>query len=122
MRRKMLSMSQQKLGSALGLSFQQIQKYEKGANRISVGRLQQIARILQVPIAFFYEGALNQVGASPHAEGTAFPEYMSEFMTTTDGLVLSEAFVRIESAKLRKSIIALVQQIADEQKKPASRR
>src|SRR5881394_2064805 len=59
MRRRMLAMSQGKLGDALGLTFQQVQKYEKGTNRIGAGRLQEISHILQVPIAFFYEDALD---------------------------------------------------------------
>ena len=57
MRRMMLSMSQEKLGDALGLTFQQVQKYEKGSNRIGASRLQQISLILQVPVSFFFEGA-----------------------------------------------------------------
>src|SRR5262249_5307405 len=64
MRRKMLAMSQQKLGAALGLTFQQVQKYERGANRIGASRLQQISQILQVPVAFFFEGAPNAL--APH--------------------------------------------------------
>ena len=62
MRRMMLSMSQEKLGDALGLTFQQVQKYEKGANRIGASRLQQISHILQVPVSFFFEGAPNAPG------------------------------------------------------------
>ena len=62
MRRMMLSMSQEKLGDALGLTFQQVQKYEKGTNRIGASRLQQISHILQVPVAFFFEGAPNLPG------------------------------------------------------------
>jgi transcriptional regulator with XRE-family HTH domain len=64
MRRKMLAMSQEELGAALGLSFQQVQKYESGTNRIGAGRLQQISHILQVPVAFFFEGAPN--ASAPH--------------------------------------------------------
>src|ERR1700678_1752014 len=67
MRRMMLGMSQEKLGDALGLTFQQVQKYEKGTNRIGASRLQQISHILQVPVAFFFEGA-------PHLAGTPGPE------------------------------------------------
>jgi transcriptional regulator with XRE-family HTH domain len=59
MRRMMLGMSQEKLGGALGLTFQQVQKYEKGTNRIGASRLQQISHILQVPVEFFFEGALS---------------------------------------------------------------
>jgi transcriptional regulator with XRE-family HTH domain len=112
MRRMMLSMSQEKLGDALDLTFQQIQKYEKGANRIGASRLQQIAQILQVPISFFFEG-------SPHAPGHAggmseapSPSYVSDFLATSDGLSLTKAFMRIKSSKLRRRIVDLVEQIA----------
>jgi transcriptional regulator with XRE-family HTH domain len=115
MRRKMLSLSQTKLATGLGLTFQQVQKYEKGANRIGASRLQQIARILQVPVGFFFEGAPNQQGAYPTAGRAAIPEYVAEFMSTTDGLVLSKAFSRIKSAKLRRVVVTLVEQIAEEQ-------
>src|ERR1700751_4114459 len=68
MRRMMLAMSQEKLGDALGLTFQQVQKYEKGTNRIGASRLQQISHILQVPVAFFFEGAPHVVGMPSLAE------------------------------------------------------
>jgi transcriptional regulator with XRE-family HTH domain len=115
MRRKMLSLSQTKLGAGLGLTFQQVQKYEKGTNRIGASRLQQIASILQVPVGFFFEGAPNQQGAYPTAGRAAFPEYVAEFMATTDGLALSMAFNRITSAKLRRAIVTLIERIAEEQ-------
>ena len=113
MRRMMLSMSQEKLGDALGLTFQQVQKYEKGANRIGASRLQQISHILQVPVSFFFEGA-----PSPPAQtATGFseapsPAYVSDFLATSDGLALTKAFVRIKDAKLRRRIVDLVEQIA----------
>src|ERR1700749_4595042 len=71
MRRMMLGMSQEKLGDSLGLTFQQVQKYEKGTNRIGASRLQQISQILQVPVSFFFEGA-------PHLPGHGAPIGMSE--------------------------------------------
>jgi transcriptional regulator with XRE-family HTH domain len=71
MRRMMLAMSQEKLGDALGLTFQQVQKYEKGINRISASRLQQISHILQVPVEFFFEEALNLPGTAPKETGKA---------------------------------------------------
>ena len=113
MRRKMLGMSQAKLGAALGLTFQQVQKYEKGANRIGASRLQQISRILQVPVSFFFEGAPGDGGA--HGDGFAeapSPAYVSDFLATSDGLALTKAFVRIKNAKLRRRIVDLVEQIA----------
>jgi len=113
MRRMMLSMSQEKLGDALGLTFQQVQKYEKGTNRIGASRLQQIAHILQVPVSFFFEGAPS-VGAH-HSSGVGeapSPAHVSDFLATSDGLTLTKAFMRIRSSKLRRRIVDLVEQIA----------
>jgi transcriptional regulator with XRE-family HTH domain len=115
MRRMMLGMSQEKLGDALGLTFQQVQKYEKGANRIGASRLQQISQILQVSVSFFFEGAPSQ--RSERAEGfgeAPSPAYVSDFLATSDGLALTKAFVRIKDAKLRRRIVDLVEQIAGE--------
>ena len=113
MRRKMLSMSQQKLGDAIGLTFQQVQKYEKGTNRIGASRLQQIARVLSVPVPFFFEGAPHPPGM-PHGNGPApSPSYVTEFLATTDGLALSKAFSRIKNASLKRSIVRLVEELAD---------
>jgi transcriptional regulator with XRE-family HTH domain len=113
MRRMMLSMSQEKLGNSLGLTFQQVQKYEKGTNRIGASRLQQISHILQVPVAFFFEGAPT-VGTS-RSEGLGeapSPAYVSDFLATSDGLALTKAFMRISDSKLRRRIVDLVEQIA----------
>src|SRR6202050_1062699 len=119
MRRMMLSMSQEKLGDALGLTFQQVQKYEKGTNRIGASRLQQISQILQVPVSFFFDGA-------PHVPGTGrsegmgeapSPAYVSDFLATSDGLALTKAFMRISDAKLRRRIVDLVEQIAGRDKR-----
>jgi transcriptional regulator with XRE-family HTH domain len=86
MRPMMLGMSQEKLGDALGLTFQQIQKYEKGANRIGASRLQAISRILQAPISFFFEGAPEIAGQLDEMTEAPSPSYMSEFMASRDGL------------------------------------
>ena len=117
MRRMMLGMSQEKLGDALDLTFQQVQKYEKGTNRIGASRLQQISNILQVPVAFFFEGA---PGASGRADGLGeapSPAYVSDFLATSDGLSLTKAFMRIEDSKLRRRIVDLVEQIATREKR-----
>jgi transcriptional regulator with XRE-family HTH domain len=114
MRRMMLSMSQEKLGNSLGLTFQQVQKYEKGTNRIGASRLQQISHILQVPVAFFFEGAPT-VGGSRGGDGLGeapSPAYVSDFLATSDGLALTKAFTRISDSKLRRRIVDLVEQIA----------
>ncbi len=114
MRRMMLGMSQEKLGNALGLTFQQVQKYEKGTNRIGASRLQQIAHILQVPVAFFFEGApAVTIGTRSEGMGEApSPAYVSDFLATSDGLALTKAFTRISDSKLRRRIVDLVEQIA----------
>ena len=109
MRRMMLSMSQEKLGNALGLTFQQVQKYEKGTNRVSSSRLQQISQILQVPVSFFFEG-LPTAGSNTHSAPS--PEYVNDFLATSDGLNLTAAFVRIKSSKTRRRIVDLVEEIA----------
>jgi len=111
MRRLMLAMSQEKLGDALGLTFQQVQKYEKGANRIGASRLQQISHILQVPVAFFFEGAPN--AAAPHGpHGSALSTaQIDDFISDADGLRLIGAFMRIDNAALRRRIVMLVQEI-----------
>jgi transcriptional regulator with XRE-family HTH domain len=113
MRRMMLSMSQEKLGGALGLTFQQVQKYEKGTNRIGASRLQQISLILQVPVSFFFEGAPT---LHPHQDGmpdAPSPSYVSDFLATSDGLALTKAFMRIKEPRLRRRIVDLVEEIAE---------
>jgi transcriptional regulator with XRE-family HTH domain len=111
MRRLMLAMSQEKLSFALGLTFQQVQKYEKGMNRIGASRLQQISHILQVPVAFFFEGAPNAL--APQGSGSALSmAEIDDFISDSEGLRLITAFMRIDSAALRRRIVMLVQEIA----------
>jgi len=109
MRRLMISMSQEKLADALGLTFQQVQKYEKGANRIGASRLQEISGILQVPVAFFFEDM-------PHSSssGQTLPSNVNEFLATSDGLALVKAFQQIKNPGLRRRIVNLVQELADQ--------
>lgn len=119
MRRLMLEMSQEKLAGQLGLTFQQVQKYEKGTNRIGASRLQQIAAILQVPVAFFFEGAPDPAARSaampaapgPEAAGDLAPESIYGFLATPEGLSLARSFIRIRDSKVRHRIVALVEEI-----------
>jgi transcriptional regulator with XRE-family HTH domain len=120
MRRMMVGMSQGKLGEALSVTFQQIQKYEKGANRIGASRLQQLARVLEVPPAFFFEGApaagpvaSSEGGAMALAEPSA-SSYVVDFLSTSEGLQLNRAFAMIRDPKVRKKIIDLVVSLAEE--------
>ena len=114
MRRMMLGMSQEKLGDGLDLTFQQVQKYEKGTNRIGASRLQQISNILQVPVSFFFEGAPNMPGHSGMGEAVS-PAYVSDFLATSDGLSLTKSFIKIKNPKLRRRIVELVEQMAEGQ-------
>ncbi|MGE3247741.1 MAG: helix-turn-helix domain-containing protein [Beijerinckiaceae bacterium] len=109
MRRVLLGMSQEKLGEALGLTFQQVQKYEKGTNRIGASRLQEISKTLQVPPSFFFDGLPS--GEIPRDagfadEGTA--RFVTDFVATAEGLQLNKAFAQIKDAKVRRRIIDLV--------------
>jgi transcriptional regulator with XRE-family HTH domain len=113
MRRIMLGMSQEKLGEALGLTFQQIQKYEKGTNRVGASRLQQISEVLQVPVSFLFDGGPSGIVLSESSAESASPAYIADFLATSEGLALTRAFTRIADSKLRRSIVDLVEQIAD---------
>jgi transcriptional regulator with XRE-family HTH domain len=112
MRRLILGMSQSKLADGLGLTFQQVQKYEKGTNRMGASRLQHISHLLQVPVPFFFEDAPHLPG-QPKGNGAApSPAYVSEFLATSDGLALIKAFMRITEPSLRRRIVELVEQLA----------
>jgi len=111
MRRRMLSMSQKKLGDGLGITFQQVQKYEKGTNRISASRLQALSHILQVSVPFFFEGAPQMAGHVKKGATFPSPAYVSDFVASSDGLKLVRAFTQISDAKLRHSLVRLVEQI-----------
>jgi len=107
MRRLMLGMSQEKLAHGLGVSFQQVQKYEKGTNRISASRLQRIADILQVAVSFFFE----ELAATGMKQAPA-PSYVSDFLASSEGLALTKAFMTIRDSRVRRSIVDLVEATA----------
>jgi transcriptional regulator with XRE-family HTH domain len=114
MQRLLIGMTQQKLGDAIGLTFQQVQKYEKGANRVGASRLQQISSALGVAPAFFFEGVPAAAGGQPAYEANPMPHYVSDFLSTADGVALIKSFIRISSPKLRRAIVAFVEQIGPE--------
>lgn len=114
MRRMLAGVSQEKLGDALGLTFQQVQKYEKGSNRISASRLQQIAKMLDVPVSFFFDGAPTGDMPMGGFSDAASSAYVSDFMSSSEGVQLTKAFVRIKSPKVRRRIIELVESLAEE--------
>jgi transcriptional regulator with XRE-family HTH domain len=107
-------LSQTELGNLIKVTFQQVQKYEKGTNRIGASRLQQISHILQVPVAFFFEGAPNLHGTGEGLKEAPSPAYVSDFLATSEGLSLTKAFMKIKEPKLRRRIVDLVEEIAGE--------
>ncbi|MEL6374842.1 MAG: helix-turn-helix transcriptional regulator [Pseudomonadota bacterium] len=126
LQRMLLGMSQEKLGEKLGLTFQQIQKYEKGINRIGASRLFDLSRVLGVSVQFFYEKAPGDAG---HVEQPTHPtpgmaeegreSYIVEFLSGREGLELNKAFVRIKDPKVRRSIVDLVRSVANDETSPS---
>jgi transcriptional regulator with XRE-family HTH domain len=103
MRRKILGVSQERLAEALGLTFQQVQKYERGANRVSASKLYEIARTLQSSVAYFFEGLGDPSGQQGLAE--AGETYVHDFLMTQEGLELASLFPRITKPKVRRRIL-----------------
>lgn len=109
----LIGMSQERLGELLGLTFQQVQKYEKGVNRIGAGRLFEVSRILGVGIEYFYEGVNSQLAGGGFADNPSSPPVM-EFVSSGEGLQLSLAFMKIKDPKLRKRVLDLVKQMSED--------
>jgi transcriptional regulator with XRE-family HTH domain len=120
MQRMLVGMSQERLGEALGLTFQQVQKYEKGTNRIGASRLQQISQTLNVPMAFFFDGAPEGDGAAQGFADDPGTSNVMDFLSTAEGMQLNKAFARIHDARVRRRIIDLVQALADERSDPGA--
>jgi transcriptional regulator with XRE-family HTH domain len=115
LRRTMLGMSQDKLADALGLTFQQVQKYEKGVNRIGASRVFEIARVLNVPIQFFFDDYDPETGrsygfAEADAEDAAA---MMELLNSPEGVQLCKHFASIRDAKIRKRVLELVKSLSE---------
>lgn len=108
LRRNMLGFSQEKLGESLGITFQQIQKYEKGTNRVGASRLQAISSILNVPVSFFFEDAPGSETQAPGFAEENDSTYIVDFMNSNEGVQLTRAFTKITDPKIRRKIIDLV--------------
>ena len=123
LRRMLLGLSQEKLGERLGLTFQQVQKYEKGVNRIGASRLFELSKVLGVSVGFFYDEAPEITGAhSQIPVEIGFAEmpnenYTSDFLSSREGLELNKAFARISDPKVRRTIVELVRSLANEEGK-----
>jgi transcriptional regulator with XRE-family HTH domain len=117
MRRKLLGVSQDQLADSLGLTFQQVQKYERGANRISASKLFRIAEILNIDVAYFFDGLPDPIeGAEPDGAVAHIHEVMQAFLQTSEGVELAEIFPRVASGRVRRQILDLVRTMAAEQK------
>jgi transcriptional regulator with XRE-family HTH domain len=114
MRRLISDMSQTKVGQALDISFQQIQKYEKGTNRISASRLQQLADLLDVTPAYFFEDASPVMGRSCDSAQDKRQSQVADPLFTSEGLQLSRAFAAVHDAEVRKRILDLIVSLAGE--------
>jgi transcriptional regulator with XRE-family HTH domain len=108
MRRMELGLSQSEVADALGLTFQQVQKYEKGSNRMSTGRLHQLAEMLKVPPSFFFDGADAHAAPGGQLEGE---DLQTGFLTTRYGVRLAAAFVKISDTRLQERVVSLVEQL-----------
>jgi transcriptional regulator with XRE-family HTH domain len=125
LQRMLLGMSQEKLGERLGLTFQQIQKYEKGINRIGASRLFDLAQVLGVNVQFFYDDApaanhriSNGVQAIPGFAERSADNFVVDFLSSREGIELNKAFVRIADPKVRRSVVDLVRSLAGEDHRP----
>jgi transcriptional regulator with XRE-family HTH domain len=119
MRRRFLGISQQALAAELGITFQQVQKYERGANRVSASKLFEIARALDAPVSFFFEGlAEPTINRRRPREVEALEESISRFLQSGEGLELAKAFARLPQPRLRRQVLDLVRAIAEEETLP----
>jgi transcriptional regulator with XRE-family HTH domain len=119
MRRMLIGMSQEKLGEQLGLTFQQVQKYEKGSNRISASRLYRMGEVLGVPVQFFYE-ELPEIkeGSAAGVTAGAGEAAIMEFLASSEGLQLNKAFSAIADGQVRRKLVELVRVLSGQ---PAER-
>ena len=114
----MLGVSQEKLGESLGITFQQIQKYEKGTNRVGASRLQAIASILNTPVSFFFEGAPGEGGTPQGGFAEENSTYVADFLNSSEGIQLNRAFVKITDPKVRRRVLDLVKALAADSTTP----
>ena len=112
-RRLMLGMSQERLAEQIGVTFQQVQKYEKGTNRIGASRLQAIAGVLAVPVAFFFQQDNSQPLNTDGLGAITGLEDLSDFLTSKEGLSLNKAFMKINDPSIRQSVLTLIKSLAN---------
>lgn len=114
MRRRLAGVSQEKLAEALGLTFQQVQKYERGANRVSASKLYEIASALQTPVAFFFEGLADPSANDNGGVSAGAEQFVHDFLMTSEGLELASLFPRLKRGPLRRRILDLVRAVVED--------
>jgi len=115
MRRKLLGVSQEQLAHSLGLTFQQVQKYERGANRVSASKLYDIAKTLKAPVSYFFDGLADPASGSEADEPSRqAAQMLQDFLATTEGMELAELFPRIGRSRVRRQVLDLVRAMANE--------
>ena len=113
MRRKLIGASQESLADALGLTFQQVLKYERGANRVSASKLYEAAKFLGVTVEFFFDGLPStDASAADHNRDAAHVGLITDFLSTSEGLELAELFPRLGNARIRRSIVAMCRSLS----------
>ncbi len=115
----LIGLSQERLGEALGVTFQQIQKYERGANRISASKLYEVSRLLGVPVSHFMDG-LSETQDRPKSRPSDTPENIMEFVRSPEGLALNRAFAAIEDPRTKRAVLDLIRSMADAPDRTAS--
>lgn len=120
MRRKILGVSQERLADSLGLTFQQVQKYERGSNRVSASKLYEIASTLQAQVSYFFEGLADPAVADGEGE-PATEQFVHDFLMTPEGLELANLFPKITRARVRRRILDLVRSMAEEEAEEAAK-
>ena len=115
MRRKLLGVSQERLAEQLGLTFQQVQKYERGANRVSASKLYEIARALQTSVAYFFDGLADTVEPGIPGEPSDGREFMHDLVMTPEGLELASLFHKLKRGRVRRRVLDLVKALAEDE-------
>ena len=119
MKRKVLGVSQERLAEALGLTFQQVQKYERGANRVSASKLYEIARFLNAPVSYFFEGLADPTSGDTGSGIDGPEQFVHDFLMTPEGLELAATFPKIRKGRIRRRVLELVRTLAGEDEEPA---
>lgn len=111
-RRQLMNMTQEKLGENLGVTFQQVQKYERGTNRVGASRLWNISRVLDVPVSFFYDGLEDNHEYEQVAENKQMP-VVYDFINSSDGVAFAKAVSKIKNKAVRRQLLELARSLAD---------